>query len=136
MCACAPLCACVCVCLCAFQQLNNVLAEMRTIYSTARVCLSEDECLPLDPGMSYAVGFTTLQFWAIKLCLLPWDGKKKKNKTPTTTTTTKHHETRLYVYMYCLHKSGSLSAGRFCIYPVWAFRALPDIRGQYLRGML
>ena len=31
-------------------QLNSVLAQMATIYSTGRVCLTENDCRPLDPG--------------------------------------------------------------------------------------
>ncbi|XP_050407171.1 angiotensin-converting enzyme [Patella vulgata] len=34
------------------ERLNQIQSEMRTIYSTGQVCLSESECLPLDPDLT------------------------------------------------------------------------------------
>ncbi|KAK6183474.1 hypothetical protein SNE40_010950 [Patella caerulea] len=34
------------------ERLNHIQSEMRTIYSTGEVCLSESECLPLDPDLT------------------------------------------------------------------------------------
>ncbi|XP_070194515.1 angiotensin-converting enzyme-like isoform X1 [Littorina saxatilis] len=34
------------------EELNSVLAQMSTIYSTARVCLTKTDCLPLDPDIT------------------------------------------------------------------------------------
>ena len=33
-------------------QLNEVLAIMSEVYSTAKLCLTQDGCVPLDPGLN------------------------------------------------------------------------------------
>lgn len=34
------------------EELNKILSEMESIYSKAKVCLSDSECLPLDPDIT------------------------------------------------------------------------------------
>lgn len=63
------------------ERLNEILSEMESIYSKARVCLTEKECLPLDPDITQE--FENSRDEArLKRLWLGWrdaTGKKMKN---------------------------------------------------------
>ncbi|ESO94198.1 hypothetical protein LOTGIDRAFT_161404 [Lottia gigantea] len=41
------------------ERLNNIMSEMEAIYSTGKVCLTENNCLPLDPDLSRLMATST-----------------------------------------------------------------------------
>ncbi|XP_071103349.1 angiotensin-converting enzyme-like [Haliotis cracherodii] len=63
------------------ERLNNVLSEMEEIYSTGKVCVKEDQCLELEPGITRLMA-TSRDYWELTKTWRGWreqTGNKMKD---------------------------------------------------------
>ncbi|XP_067687134.1 uncharacterized protein [Haliotis asinina] len=63
------------------KRLNNILSEMEEIYSTGKVCVKDDMCLELEPGLTRLMA-TSRDYWELTNAWRGWreqTGNKMKD---------------------------------------------------------